>query len=237
MASRPQQVEPPLQPRPHGSRVPVCFRSAACSFGARGQRGLARRHPRNAPIASPLGIYLFSEPSRWKRCCGGCPTARGDAPGRRTQDEDRHSEGAQEAERRSAATPDTVKRYAAMGLELVVEAGAGAGAAVADEAFTAAGAAIGDEAAVWAADIVLKVQRPTEAEMARLRQGQVLIGMLDPYNNKDQVQAYAKAGVIAFAMELLPRTTRAQAMDVLSSQANLAGYKAVVDAHGRVSAG
>ena len=136
----------------------------------------------------------------------------------------------QAAERRVAATPDTVKRYAALGLEVVVEAGAGGGAALADEAFAGAGASIGDEAAVWAADIVLKVQRPTADEMAHLRQGQLLIGSLDPYNSKDQVQAYATAGATAFAMELLPRTTRAQAMDVLSSQANLAGYKAVVDA-------
>jgi NAD(P) transhydrogenase subunit alpha len=136
----------------------------------------------------------------------------------------------QDGERRVAATPDTVKRYAGMGLEVVVESGAGAGAAISDEAFTAAGASLGDEAAAWAADIVLKVQRPTEEEMARLRQGQLLIGALDPYNHKEQVEAYAKAGVVAFAMELLPRTTRAQAMDVLSSQANLAGYKALVDA-------
>jgi NAD(P) transhydrogenase subunit alpha len=144
----------------------------------------------------------------------------------------------QEAERRVAATPDTVKRYVALGADVVVESGAGAGAAISDEAFTTAGATIGDEAAaVWAADIVLKVQRPTADEMAHLRQGQLLIGSLDPYNSKDQVQAYATAGAVAFAMELLPRTTRAQAMDVLSSQANLAGYKAVVDAmaeYGRV---
>ena len=135
-----------------------------------------------------------------------------------------------ESELRVAATPDTVKRYKGMGLEPVVEAGAGVGAAVADQAYQDAGAAIGDEAGAWASEIVLKVQRPTEAEMGHLRPGQVLIGMLDPYNAKDQVEAYATAGVSAFAMELLPRTTRAQAMDVLSSQANLAGYKALVDA-------
>ncbi|MFO1035361.1 MAG: Re/Si-specific NAD(P)(+) transhydrogenase subunit alpha [Geminicoccaceae bacterium] len=130
-------------------------------------------------------------------------------------------------EARVAAVPDSVKRYKALGLEPVVEAGAGVGAAVLDDAYTAAGAALGDP---WSAEILLKVQRPTEAEMARLRPGQVLIGMLDPYMNKDQVEAYAKAGVSAFALELLPRTTRGQAMDVLSSQANLAGYKAVIDA-------
>lgn len=130
-------------------------------------------------------------------------------------------------ELRVAGSPETVKRYLGLGLAPVVAAGAGAGAALADEAFVAAGAVVGDP---WAAGIVLKVQRPTAAEMALLRPGQVLVGMLDPYNHKEQVAGYAKAGVSAFALELLPRTTRAQAMDVLSSQANLAGYKALVDA-------
>src|SRR5215213_8657077 len=133
-------------------------------------------------------------------------------------------------ERRAAASADTVKRYKGLGLEPVVEAGAGNGAAVSDQMFTEAGANVVDEAAAWDSEIVLKVQRPTDEEMARLKQGHVLIGMLDPYNSREQVEAYAKAGVTAFAMELLPRTTRAQAMDVLSSQANLAGYKALVDA-------
>ena len=135
-----------------------------------------------------------------------------------------------DGELRVAASPDTVKRYKGMGLEPVVEAGAGSGAAIADQAFAAAGAEIADVDAVWAAEIVLKVQRPDEEEMGRLKEGQLLIGMLDPYNNKEQVEAYAKAGAAAFALELLPRTTRAQAMDVLSSQANLAGYKALIDA-------
>ena len=133
-------------------------------------------------------------------------------------------------ERRAAASPDTVKRYKGLGLEPVVEAGAGDGAAVADQAFVDAGATVVSDGSAWDSDLVLKVQRPTEEEMSRLKQGQVLVGMLDPYNNKEQVAAYAKAGVSAFALELLPRTTRAQAMDVLSSQANLAGYKALVDA-------
>ena len=101
---------------------------------------------------------------------------------------------------------------------------------MADPVFQDAGASLGDETGTWDCDIVLKVQRPTDEEMGRLKQGQILIDMLDPYNAKDQVPAYAKAGVSAFALELLPRTTRAQAMDVLSSQANLAGYKALVDA-------
>jgi H+-translocating NAD(P) transhydrogenase subunit alpha len=118
-----------------------------------------------------------------------------------------------------------------------VEAGAGAGARYADQNFADAGAKLvaGSAALYRDADVVLKVRRPLAAsegdldEMALLRSGQVLIGMLNPYQHPDQVAAYAKAGVIAFALELLPRTTRAQAMDVLSSQANLAGYRAVID--------
>ncbi|MDF1585176.1 Re/Si-specific NAD(P)(+) transhydrogenase subunit alpha [Marinimicrococcus flavescens] len=135
-----------------------------------------------------------------------------------------------EHELRVAASPDTIKRYKGLGLDCVVEEGAGTGAALADEAFTKAGASLADAAGAWDAEIVLKVQRPGEDEMGRLRQGQVLVGMLDPYMSREQVAAYASAGVTAFSLELLPRTTRAQAMDVLSSQANLAGYKAMVDA-------
>src|SRR5215213_1445690 len=135
-----------------------------------------------------------------------------------------------EHELRAAGSADTVKRYKGLGLEPVVERGAGTGAAILDQAFADAGATLVDDPAeVWAAEIVLKVQRPTEEEMGRLRPGQVMIGMLDPHMSREQVDGYAKAGVAAFAMELLPRTTRAQAMDVLSSQANLAGYKAMVD--------
>jgi NAD(P) transhydrogenase subunit alpha len=135
-----------------------------------------------------------------------------------------------EDERRVAASPETVKRYKGLELEPVVESGAGLGAAIADDAFRDAGATIADAEAAWGSDIVLKVQRPTDEEMGHFRQGQVLVGMLDPYMNKDQVQAYAGKGIAAFALELLPRTTRGQAMDVLSSQANLAGYKALIDA-------
>jgi H+-translocating NAD(P) transhydrogenase subunit alpha len=134
-------------------------------------------------------------------------------------------------ERRVAASPDTVKRYKALGLEPVVEGGAGLGAAIADQVFADAGATIAeDPAAVWDSEIVLKVQRPDDDEVGRLKQGQLLVGMLDPHNSRDQLEAYAKAGAVAFALELLPRTTRGQAMDVLSSQANLAGYRAMVDA-------
>ena len=120
---------------------------------------------------------------------------------------------------------------------MLVEAGAGARARFSDQSFAEAGAQLVDDAAALYrdADILLKVRRPLAAgegqidEMALLRPGQVLVGMLDPYQHPEQVAAYAKAGVIAFALELLPRTTRAQAMDVLSSQANLAGYRAMID--------
>lgn len=140
-------------------------------------------------------------------------------------------------ERRCAVSADTVKRFVAQEHEVLVEKGAGAGAWIANEAFEKAGGRLVDgPEAVWAeADCMLKVQRPLQAgegeldEMALLRPGLFLIGALDPFPNRDQVEAYAKAGVAAFALELLPRTTRGQAMDVLSSQANLAGYKAVLD--------
>ncbi|HET6468273.1 MAG TPA: Re/Si-specific NAD(P)(+) transhydrogenase subunit alpha [Geminicoccaceae bacterium] len=136
-----------------------------------------------------------------------------------------------EAEARVAASPETVRKLKALVDEVVVERGAGLGAAITDQMFEDAGATLADgPEAPFAADIVLKVQRPTEEEMGRLDQGRILVGMLDPYMNREQVQAYAAGGVTAFAMELLPRTTRAQAMDVLSSQANLAGYRTVIDA-------
>jgi H+-translocating NAD(P) transhydrogenase subunit alpha len=140
-------------------------------------------------------------------------------------------------ESRVAASTDTVKRLVGRGIDVLVEAGAGERARFSDQSFIDAGAQLVDDAAALyrEADILLKVRRPLAAgegaldEMALLRSGQVLIGMLNPYQHPDQVAAYAKAGVIAFALELLPRTTRAQAMDVLSSQANLAGYRAVID--------
>ncbi len=141
-------------------------------------------------------------------------------------------------ETRIAGTPDTVKRLVGMGLEVVVEAGAGAAASFPDDAFVAAGATIAPDeaAALGAADIVLKVQRPLLGgddrvdEVALMKPGAVLVGMLQPLQNATDVAAYAKAGIVSFAMELVPRITRAQSMDVLSSQSNLAGYKAVLDA-------
>jgi len=140
-------------------------------------------------------------------------------------------------ELRVAASPDTVKRLVGQGHEILVESGAGAGSAYPDAAYQAAGARLVERNQAYGeADILLKVQRPLAAgegaldEMALLRRGSVLIGLLSPLQHQDQVAAYARAGVTAFAMELVPRITRAQTMDVLSSQANLAGYKAVLEA-------
>jgi NAD(P) transhydrogenase subunit alpha len=141
-------------------------------------------------------------------------------------------------ERRVAATPDSVKRMVAMGLDVLVESGAGGGSSFPDQLYETAGARIsGDAKAVLGeGDIVLKVQRPLRGsegaldEAALMKRGAVLIGLLQPLQYRKDVDAYARAGVAAFAMELVPRITRAQAMDVLSSQANLAGYRAVLDA-------
>ncbi|BAI73871.1 NAD(P) transhydrogenase subunit alpha (plasmid) [Azospirillum sp. B510] len=141
-------------------------------------------------------------------------------------------------ERRVAASPETIKKFKTLGLDVVVESGAGLGSSLPDAAYEAAGAVIAADAAAALADadIVLKVQRPLTAaeggadELALIRKGALLFAILNPYNSRDHVKAYADAGVNAFAMEFMPRITRAQVMDVLSSQANLAGYKAVVDA-------
>ena len=141
-------------------------------------------------------------------------------------------------ERRVAASPDTIRRMVGMGLEVVAESGAGEGAQFTDAAFAAAGASIAADAAAMLsdADIVLKVQRPLigqEAErdeLQYLKRGTVLIGLLQPLRHPADISAYAGAGIVAFAIELLPRITRAQAMDALSSQANLAGYKAALEA-------
>jgi NAD(P) transhydrogenase subunit alpha len=134
-----------------------------------------------------------------------------------------------EHERRVAATPDTVKRFVGQGHEVVVEPGAGDGAAFPDSAFQAAGAKV-DGSAIESADVVLKVQRPLPEELSRMKRGAVLTAIIQALQNRDEVQAYADAGITAFDMVLIPRITRAQSMDVLSSQANLAGYKAVLDA-------
>lgn len=136
-----------------------------------------------------------------------------------------------EPEARVAASPETVGRLVALGQKVWIERGAGAGSLWSDAEYQQKGATLVEAEEIWErADIVLKVQRPTDAEMPLLRHGQVLVGMLDPYPNRAQVAAYAERGVTAFALELLPRTTRAQAMDVLSSQANLAGFRAMLEA-------
>ncbi len=141
-------------------------------------------------------------------------------------------------EARVAASPDTVKKLVGLGLDVAVEAGAGMGAAYTDEAYTKAGASIVADAktALADADIVLKVRRPLLAgedaadELSLIKRGAMLIAILDPYDTREAITAYADAGIDSFAMELMPRITRAQVMDVLSSQSNLAGYRAVIDA-------
>ena len=134
-------------------------------------------------------------------------------------------------EARVAATPETVKKLVAQGHRVAVQRGAGDGAYYTDDAFAAAGAELVDLAAAWGAEIVLKVQAPVAAELAQLKAGTVLIGMLNPFD-ADNTARLAAANLTAFALEAAPRTTRAQSMDVLSSQANIAGYRAVLVAAG-----
>ncbi len=129
------------------------------------------------------------------------------------------------AERRVALVPKAVSALVNSGLAVVVQSGAGERALLPDELYTAAGATIGDG---WACDVVVKVDPPTAAEVARMRPGQTLIGFLHPRNADNQIGALKAAGVQAFAVEAIPRISRAQAMDALSSQANVAGYKAVL---------
>jgi NAD(P) transhydrogenase subunit alpha len=135
-------------------------------------------------------------------------------------------------ENRVAASPDTVKKLTALGFQVTVEKGAGLGAAVSDDAFKAAGAAIAaDEAAALKdADVVFKVQRPTADEIKAMKKGAMVVAIMAPHNDPETLAACAKAGLTTVAMELMPRITRAQSMDVLSSQSNLAGYRAVIDA-------
>ncbi len=135
-------------------------------------------------------------------------------------------------EPRVAATPETVKKMTALGVEVAVQTGAGTASGIPDADYQAAGATIAGSTrdTVADADVVLKVRRPTEAELADYRRGALVIAIMDPFGNEPALAAMAQAGVAAFAMELMPRITRAQVMDVLSSQANLAGYRAVIDA-------
>src|SRR5581483_11779051 len=132
-------------------------------------------------------------------------------------------------EPRVAATPETVKKFKTLGAEVAVARGAGIASGIPDAEFEAAGASVGDDV-TKGADLVLKVRRPAPNELADYRKGALVVGMLDPYGNEAALRQMADAGLVAFAMELLPRITRAQSMDVLSSQANLAGYRAVIEA-------
>ena len=130
-------------------------------------------------------------------------------------------------ETRVAATPETIKKLKALGHTLRVQAGAGVAASAIDAAMAAAGAEITDAAGALACDLVLKVRSPNGAELAAMKPGTTLVGMLNPFD-ADGLKALAGAGLTAYALEAAPRTTRAQSMDVLSSQANIAGYKAVM---------
>jgi NAD(P) transhydrogenase subunit alpha len=133
------------------------------------------------------------------------------------------------AEPRVAATPETIKKLKTLGAELAVESGAGVKSGILDEDYAAAGATVGPDV-MKDADIVLRVRRPSAAELSGYKPGALVIAIMDPYGNDAALAAMAKAGITAFAMELMPRITRAQVMDVLSSQANLGGYRAVIDA-------
>ena len=138
---------------------------------------------------------------------------------------------AAEGERRVAATPETVKKYIALGATVSVEAGAGAAASIKDQDYAAAGGAIGSRAeTLTGADALLGVQGPDPTSLEGLKSGGFIVAMLNPFGQRERVDAYATAGVEALAMEFMPRITRAQTMDVLSSQSNLSGYKAVLDA-------
>jgi H+-translocating NAD(P) transhydrogenase subunit alpha len=134
-------------------------------------------------------------------------------------------------ERRVSATPETVKKFAGLGAEIAVEAGAGSGASISDQAYAEAGAKVGDRAATLAnADIILGVQGPAPDTLNGAKAGAWIVAGLNPFGERARVDAYAAAGYEALAMEFMPRITRAQSMDILSSQSNLAGYKAVLDA-------
>ena len=135
-------------------------------------------------------------------------------------------------EGRVAASPDTVKRLVGLGASVAVEAGAGFRSLIVDDEYVKAGASVLATAAETAldADVVLLVRRPDATQLPLFKKGAVVIATMDPYGHGDAVKAMAEAGIVAFAMEFMPRITRAQVMDVLSSQANLAGYQAVIDA-------
>ena len=133
------------------------------------------------------------------------------------------------SEPRVAASPDTVKKFKALGIDIAIEPGAGIKSGLPDSEFTAVGATVSADA-LKDADIIIKVKRPEPSELSQYKRGALVIAIMDPYGNEAALKTIADAGVAAFAMELMPRITRAQVMDVLSSQANLAGYRAVIDA-------
>lgn len=135
-------------------------------------------------------------------------------------------------EKRVAATPETVKKLTALGHQLIVQSQAGLAASITDDAFIAAGARIVDQPTALGCEVILKVRAPAADELAKIKPGSTLIGMLNPFDT-DNLQKMAQAGITSFALEAAPRTTRAQTMDVLSSQANIAGYKAVIMAADR----
>jgi H+-translocating NAD(P) transhydrogenase subunit alpha len=134
------------------------------------------------------------------------------------------------AEGRVAGSVETAKKLKALGLDVLVEAGAGLKSRILDADYEAVGARIVGPDEAKSADVVLKVRRPTSAEIATYKTGAIVIATMDPYGNEAAIAEMANAGLSAFAMELMPRITRAQSMDILSSQANLAGYQAVIDA-------
>ncbi len=134
-------------------------------------------------------------------------------------------------EPRVAASPETVKKFKALGADVVVARGAGIASGIPDAEYEAAGATLAD-AVGGDADMILKVRRPSAGEIASYKKGAIVVAIMDPYGNEAALKAMADAGLTSFAMELMPRITRAQSMDVLSSQANLAGYRAVIDGAG-----
>ena len=133
-----------------------------------------------------------------------------------------------EGERRVAATPDTIKKYIALGASVSIESNAGSDISVSDSDYEMAGASISNNLAD--ADIVLCVRTPAQKTLAKIKENSILIGMLDPYSEGEKLDVYNQRKISAFSLELLPRISRAQSMDVLSSQSNLAGYRAVIDA-------
>ena len=136
----------------------------------------------------------------------------------------------QPGENRVSATPETVKKLVRLGAEVVIESGAGTGAGISDADYEAAGASIGSDrsALLGSADMVLRLRKPEMDEISQLKSGCIHVSYLDPFNEKDLIKAFASQNVTAVSMEMIPRSTRSQKMDALSSQANLAGYMAVM---------